>query len=327
MTINELNTVKRLTRWEQTPSALGFADDAALISVAEGRSLVLSQDALVENIDFTRATFSAADVAHKALAENLSDLAAMGATPRWFLQTLCLPDWVSETWIDDYSVGSRELAKRFGVSLLGGDLSRIVGPLVISMAVIGEVSKEKILRRKVGQIGDVLCVGGYLGRAGAGLLALQKGFENDYPSLVKAQRRPEPQIELGLFLNNEIGCHGAMDLSDGLAQDLKRFLPDQLGATIFADAIPINHETQKFARQTGCDVITLALSGGEDFVLLFAVAKECKPDLFHRAQKAGFSVYEIGQIEEVPGLHCILSSGNEMPWPQGFDHFSEIRCM
>lgn len=304
--LDEAEIVRLLTKGAGGAAALGFADDAALLEVPVGCELVVSQDALIENVDFT-AAFASEDVGHKALAANLSDLAAMGAEPLGYLQTLAVPRGTPRQWFEGFRDGAAALAARCGCPLLGGDLSRIDGPVVVAITVLGLVAKGRALRRCRVQPGDLLFVGGALGSAAAGLI-------DPAPELVRAQRRPEPQLALGRWLARQPGCRGAMDLSDGLAADLPRFL-GALGASLDLAAIPISAETRAAAARQGLDCLAWATRGGEDFVLLTAAAPEAA--LAAHAEASGFSLHPIGLVEATSGVR--VSGGGVLG--TGFDHF------
>lgn len=294
--MNERMAVELLTNGHRDPRALGFIDDAALVG-----DLVVSQDMLVEDVDFRRRTFSAADIGHKALAVNLSDLAAMGAHPVGFVQALALPQDIDETWLRDYAAGVRALSERTGCVLLGGDLSGGAS-IVISITVLGRTATP--LRRGLARAGDRLCVGGVLGSAAAGLAALEGGYAAP-AALLLAQRRPEPQLALGLTLAAHPSVHGAMDVSDGLAADLPRFLPHGLGACLEEARLPVAPELVGDARATAW-----ALRGGEDYVLLAAVAPGVSvPGLF-----------DIGSVDTTGVLRWRDRQGAEHPLGAGFDH-------
>jgi thiamine-monophosphate kinase len=176
------------------------------------------------------------------------------------------------------------------------------------------------LRRRRGHAGDWLVVGGWLGEAAAGLAALEHGLEQEFSGLVRAQRRPMPQLALGRWLAAHSGCHGAMDLSDGLAVDLPRFVGAEQGATLDGERLPVSNELKRLAVRLGVDPSTWAMSGGEDFVLLAAIAHDGLTEIVGQARERGFSLFAIGQIDDRPGCR-LRYHGQEVLWPAGFDHF------
>ena len=293
--MDERSAVELLTHGHRDPRALGFADDAAMLG-----DLVVSQDMLVEDVDFRRRSFSAEDIGHKALAVNLSDLAAMGAQPVGFLQALALPTDIDEAWLRGYARGVQALSERYACALLGGDLSR-GSAIVISITVFGRAPKP--LRRREARLGDRLCVGGALGSAAAGLAALEAGRQEPV-ALIRAQRRPEPQLALGQALAANPAVHGAMDLSDGLAADLPRFLSPGLGACVDEARLPIAPELIGDTRATAW-----ALRGGEDYVLLAAVA----PGV------AVPGLIDIGVVDDSGAYRVRYRTGAELALGEGFD--------
>ncbi len=299
--MDEASALRLLVSGHTDARALGFDDDAAVVSLT-GQT-VISQDMLVEDVDFRRATFSAEDIGHKALAVNLSDLAAMGAVPLGFMQAIALPPELGEAWLSGYARGVLGLATRYRCPLWGGDLSR-GEKITISITAFG--ATDKPLRRRTAQVGDRLQVSGVLGAAAAGLALLESG-EGGPAALLLAQRRPEPQVLLGERLAQTPGVRGAMDLSDGLAADLPRFLPAGFGACLEAAHLPMPSELRTDPR-----ALRFALSGGEDFVLLAAMA----PDV----AVSGFT--DIGSVDGTGQFRVRLPDGREAPLGAGFDHFA-----
>lgn len=285
--MNERDIVALLTRGHSDPRALGFDDDVCVIK----DGLVCSTDMLIEDVDFRLRTFSPEDVAHKAIAVNVSDLAAAGASFTGYTLAMAVPEHIDQAWLEAFSRGL------YG-PLLGGDLSKTSGPLCITVTVFGET--KRLLRRRVGEVGDRICMSGELGAAAAGLMLLERGGEGAERLKLK-QRRPTPLLELGQQLSANPACLGAMDLSDGLAADLPRLLPRGLGALIAR--LPIAADTRAVL---GDDL--LAARGGEDFELLCVVRRGA-------ALPAGLT--DIGEITADSAFR--LADGR--PLGAGFDHF------
>jgi thiamine-monophosphate kinase len=286
--VNERDIVALLTRGHSDPRALGFDDDVCVIK----DGLVCSTDMLIENVDFRLTTFSPEDVARKAIAVNVSDLAAAGASFTGYTLAMAVPPHIDRAWLEAFSAGLEG-------PLLGGDLSRTAGPLCITVTVFGET--KRLLRRRVGAVGDRICMSGELGAAAAGLLLLEQGGEGERLKL--KQRRPTPRLDLGQALSANPACLGAMDLSDGLAADLPRLLPRGLGATLAP--LPIADDTRAVL---GPDAELLAARGGEDFELLCILRRDAP-------LPSGFT--EIGEITADPALR--LCDGRLLG--PGFDHF------
>ncbi len=238
---------------------LGPGDDAAILAPST-KARVVCVDTLNENIHFPREA-AAADVGYKSLAVNLSDLAAMGATPQFALLALSLPD-SDEKWLSAFARGFFELADQYDVLLIGGDLTR--GSLSASVTVIGEVEKN-YLTRSGAKVGDKIYVTGKLGGAGLALLHIKENKPLD-PYLHQRFYRPEPRIKEGLQLVNV--ASSCIDISDGLLGDLSHVLrQSKVGAKLFLDAIPFDGN------------LNLALNAGEDYELCFTVAPENEPQL------------------------------------------------
>lgn len=287
------------------PRTLDFDDDVAILAEDAAGTHVVTTDMLVEDVDFRLKTFSPADVAFKALAVNLSDLAAAGAAPTGFVQALAIPPHIDRLWLEGYARGLTEAAAAFGCPLLGGDLSKTAGPLSISITAFGSTSR--LLLRRTARNGDVLAVTGALGAAAAGFALLEAGVGDDSAALsaadaaaLRAQRRPVPRLDVGRWLGERDGVRGAMDLSDGLAADLPRFLPRGLYGRL--GPLPVHAAATE----------EQALRGGEDYELLIAVAPESWPALRDDASASGLTLLEIGFVtDEVQELGA------------GFDHFAK----
>lgn len=308
---NEEGLIAELRKLVVDPAALDLDDDAAVLP---GRHVITS-DMLIEDVDFRISTFSFADIGHKALAENLSDLAAMGATPRWFTLNLAAPKQHYAKLIDI----AREavvLGNAHGCMLIGGDLSASPVSVIVSITAGGDCQNE-ILRRRTARVGDRLFVGRTLGGAAAGLHALERRL-TETEEWATLQRRPQPQVELGLWLSKQgAAVRGAMDLSDGLASDLKRFLPRHLGADI--SQLPVTDNLRRFSTAQGLDVHDLAMTGGEEFCLLFATSAGVSAEWLASAPCV---LHEIGVVTDTPLLTWRVD-GIARPWPLGFDHFSQ----
>jgi len=246
---------------------------------------------------------------HKALAVNLSDLAAMGAAPRWALLALAVPE-ADERWLADFSAGLYALAERHGVDLVGGDTTR--GPLrTIAITVIGEVPAGVALYRAGAQAGDDIWVSGELGGAA---LALH------HPEIAQVAHRlhqPEPRVELGERLRGL--AHAAIDVSDGLAGDLGHILDSsQVGAVVHFDKIPRPRLFPDAEMEKRC-----VLSGGDDYELLFTAAPAQRKELEALSRELGLALTPIGSIQKgAPRLQVLDARGQPMPVAGGFDHFA-----
>jgi len=310
----------------RSPSLLkGIGDDAAVLHPRGAREyLVITTDMLLEDIDFTRSWMTPAQLGHKSLAVNLSDLAAMGARPRFFTVSLALPRDVGIDWIESFYRGMSALANRQGATLIGGDLSRSPAGVQTTITAIGETTDRRPVYRSGGQPGDFLYVTGVLGRAAAGLSLLWRGSLHGRNAAerkaLQSHRVPEPRCAVGTWLARRRFARCMIDLSDGLSVDLPRLCEASgTGAEIWSERLPVFPE----ARRWQSDPLTLALHGGEDFELLFAVSPR-KAAAFERAYPAQFPpISRIGRLRCEQGV--FWSAGSAKPLqpliPAGFDHF------
>lgn len=300
---------RRVGEDESVP--VGIGDDAALVRPSPGKLLAATTDSLVLDRHFTT-QWSAGDVGHVAMHANLSDLAAMGAKPRWALLSLTLPE-DNPQWLDGFLDGFLAAAADCGVVLVGGNIAR--GPLNVGVQLLGEVDPERVARRHGAVTGDVLVVTGTIGDAAA---ALEMG-DSAQAELVTRLRRPQARIRAGRVL---AGCASAMiDLSDGLAADVHHLLGKGVGADIRLDRLPASNALvttvadrhQRWRFQTG---------GGSDYELLAAVPPEAAGRLEQLSSEAGVALTVIGQVND-DGRVRFLDAG-ERPVTslgRGWDHF------
>ena len=298
---------------------LGIGDDAALLRVAAGAEFAVTTDTLVEGVHFLRGT-DPTRLGHKALAVNLSDLAAMGAVPRYALLALTLPT-ANARWIGAFSRGFFRLAQRYGVELVGGDTTR--GPLSITLTAIGEVPAGQALRRDGAKAGDDIWVSGTLGDAALGLAALQgrirlTGRNRQY--CVECLEAPQPRVVLGRALRGI--ATAAIDLSDGLVGDLRHICERSgLSADVWFDYLP--RPDQIGACRTMALAREVLLAGGDDYELLFTAPPRARK----RIERAGFGngvmVTRVGTIKRGPAGRVRVYEGSTLVRPPrgGYDHF------
>jgi len=314
--MSEFDLIRRYFTRATPGAALGVGDDAALLAVREGMELAVSTDMLVSGTHF----FADADpflLGHKTLAVNLSDLAAMGAVPRWATLSLSLPD-VDETWLQRFSEGFFALADDNGVELIGGDTTR--GPLNLCVTIMGEVPSGRALRRDRAQVGDDVWVSGKLGQAALGLAYLQgkiKFYEQVREDCLNALHKPQPRVALGLALRGI--AHSAIDVSDGLLADLGHILErSNVGAELDVESLPIVDDgvERDVAQQ-------YALSGGDDYELCFTAPASARDTLIALAEQLKFPLTRIGFIRAEPGCVVRDADGKEMKIEKGgYDHFA-----
>ena len=290
---------------------LGIGDDAALLKVPPGRQLAIAVDTLVEGVHFPVDT-APADIAWKALAVNLSDLAAMAAEPAWFTLSLTLHE-ADETWLAEFSRGLFELADNYNMELVGGDTTR--GPLSVTVQVHGFVNNP--LTRAAARPGQVVMVSGTLGDAALALQQLRaKQPVDDF--LSNRLNRPQPRVELGVRLAGV--ATAAIDLSDGLLADLGHILAASgCGATIEIDRIPCS---QAFRSAAPENPWPLLLTGGDDYELCITVDENRQDEVRSIAEQSGVALTAIGHIEAIPGLRCVKADGSlYKSHDAGYDHF------
>lgn len=299
--------------------SVGIGDDAAVLSVPAGYQLVQSVDTLVAGVHFPPET-SAQDIAYKALAVNLSDMAAMGATPAWFTLAITLPDDDSD-WLQSFSESLAALAQKFNLQLVGGDTTH--GPLCISICINGFIPAGKALLRSNAKVKDKVYVSGTIGDAALALVAWQGQYllrKETISFLNEKFYRPEPQLELGLLLREYASA--CIDISDGLAADLGHILQEsKLGATIYFEKIPLSNEFKLNVIDNEL-AIPLVLSGGDDYQLCFTVAAEKQSAFEKIVKEKNITVACIGDIELTEGLRCLVDNVEIDIQEAGYQHFS-----
>ena len=300
-------------------TVLGVGDDAALVRVADGHELAISTDMLLADRHFF-ADDDAESLGHKALAVNLSDLAAMGATPRWALLSLALPE-ANEHWLARFSAGWFALAEAHGVSLIGGDTTR--GPLAISVTILGEVARGQALRRAGAKVDDDIWVSGTLGDAALALAYLQRRIQitpHAAANVLPRLHHPTPRVKLGLKLLEL--ANSAIDISDGLLADLGHVLQASgVGAEIRIDAVPISETLRAYWQE---DVARhAALAGGDDYELCFTAKAAQHTAITQLGKRLRLPLTCIGRITHEAGL--IVRDANQQIiniQGSGFDHFA-----
>ncbi|MFN3416607.1 MAG: thiamine-phosphate kinase [Caldimonas sp.] len=317
MSLGEFELIARHFTRPVRRAVLGVGDDCALLSLSPGQQLATSTDLLVEGRHFL-STVAPQRLGHKALAVNLSDLAACGARPLAFTLSLALPQ-AEETWLADFARGLFALADAHGCELVGGDTTR--GPLAINVSIFGEVPAGQALLRSGARPGDELYVSGRLGDARLALEVFRGTVSlpgEAFERVRVAMECPQPRVALGLALRGV--ASSAIDLSDGLLGDLGHVLQRSgCGARLEVDAVPRSAElaAQPLALQRLC-----TLAGGDDYELLFTAPAAQRQAVAHAAQAAGVAVSRIGRIEPEPGLRLVDAQGQALPntWTS-FDHF------
>ena len=310
------------------PPALlvGIGDDAAVTTPDRGALQVLTTDALVEGVHFDRRFSSASDIGAKALAVNVSDVAAMGGAPRYALLSLMLPADLAVETLDEMIGGLLDMANECGVALAGGNITRSPGPLVVDVTVVGSVKPRKVLTRAGGRPGDAIYVSGAIGAGAAGLEWLRAHADEgvnpgvDIADCVARYRRPSPRARLGALLGRNRAASACMDTSDGVADAVTQVCAASgTGATIDAAALPVHAGARALFADR--DPVTAALAGGDDYELLFTVPRRRRGRLRAVVREGrGVPVTCIGEL--TAGSTIVVSrEGRTEPLPAGFVHF------
>jgi thiamine-monophosphate kinase len=296
---SEFDIIQQYFNWQQPYDsvAVGIGDDAAVLNLAkrQNQQLVISVDTLIENIHFPKNTPAEA-IGHKALTVNLSDLAAMGAEPAWFTLALSLPEF-NPDWLNGFSSGLKKLANQHKIRLIGGDTTR--GALSITIQVMGFVEENKALLRSNAKSNDKIYVTGNLGDAAIGLAIIQDRLDQALFSqqashtCQQALNYPQPQNRLSEIIKPY--ANACLDISDGLLQDLGHILKaSNVGAKLDLEQIPLSLSALEISRNKA---LPYALSGGDDYQLLFTVAKENEKQLLRAVARAKQTISCIGRID------------------------------
>lgn len=327
-------------RWpERAPGLdLGIGDDAAVVSVARGRELALTTDLSLDGIHFRSDLHPPRAIGHRAMARAISDLAAMGARPRFALISLALSRRTKRAWVSAFYGGLAALARRCGVTVIGGDTAVIEAGTMVDFVAVGEVERGRALRRAAAKPGDRLCVSGRLGLAALGLALLKSGarpissvrpadkmtVRNERAALA-AHLYPEPRCRLGMYLARRRLASAAIDVSDGFARDLGRLCEASgCGAVIREDHLPLLDAAA--SRKRNLDPLELGLHGGEDYELIFTVPRSRMARL--PGAVGGVAIHEVGEIRQKRGLTLVSVDGQEIRLEaRGYDHFQRLRAL
>ncbi len=331
--LGEFGLIARLTGGSETrPDVLlGVGDDAAVLDLGGNGLLVATVDAQVEGRHFLRDVATPEEIGHKALAVNLSDIAAMGAEPLWALISLVVPPELAVEVLDGIYAGFKALAGHFGVALVGGNVAAADGPLVVDVTLLGRVPRGRVLTRAGGQPGDLLFVTGELGAAAAGVLTVVP--DSRLASLARdlllrarlAQVAPQPRVAEGRALAATGVVRAMLDVSDGLVADLSHLCESSgVGAELEAESIPVDPATVAIATALGRDPLELALTGGEDYELLFSVHPGNEALVMDAVHEVGGSAHRIGRLVAEPGLRLRHVDGRVAPLAaRGWDHLAQ----
>lgn len=322
--LGEFGFIDRIAR--SIPAAagvrLGIGDDCAALSLPPGELLLTTTDLLIEQVHFRHDWTDLRTLGRKSVAVNVSDIAAMGGTPRHLFLGLAVPVGMSVENLDDFVAGFLEAARHYGATLVGGDTCRSPGPLLISVTAEGAVPERELVRRSGARPGDAVYVSGTLGDSGLALQLLLAG-QTPEPFLARRHHDPEARTGLGRALAQAAIPTAMIDISDGLLADLGHILEaSQVGATIEAAALPLSEPFRRALAQESA-LLDLALAGGEDYELLFTVPPEREADLAELARSTGVPTTRLGRITgPKEGLIVLDRDGRPIPPRKtGYDHF------
>jgi thiamine-monophosphate kinase len=309
---------QRTSNRVQSDVVLGIGDDAAVIAVPAGQELIASVDTLVCGRHFLETT-SPRSIGHRALAVNLSDLAAMGAEPKWATLALTLPE-ANADWLAGFAKGFMDLAQRYDVALVGGDTTR--GPLTISVQILGIAPAGSALRRAGAKAGDLLAVTGTLGDSGAGLkFAMQRPEDvsaHSIDTLIQRFDFPTPRVEFGLAARGLASA--AMDVSDGLVADLPKLAhASGLAAHVAIEQLPISRELR--AATSEAQARDWALGAGDDYELLLSLPAVNLTKLNATAARLNLTLSIIGELRAGSGVQWTLNGEYFAPGVSGYNHF------
>jgi len=311
----------------------GIGDDCAVLEKDTDRSWLVSMDTLVETVHFDLRWHPAEKLGRKAVAVNVSDIAAMGGKPLFIFLSLGLPQAFDPSWVQGFSEGIAGACREYGCLLVGGDTVHSREGVIITISVIGDVPVDEVIYRSGALPGDTIWVSGELGLAAAGLEICKSDIVYDTASLraiVEAHLNPQPRVRLGRMLAKSCLVHAMMDLSDGLATDLSHLCKQSsVGAVIRSEKLPTSPDLLETANLLRQDPFDLMLKGGEDYELVFVTAADAAPKIKTLAKKAGVSVADIGTIVEKQGVRLILPDSVSTEQKEvnisfaGFDHFPD----
>lgn len=328
--MNEFELIKTLTHGAP-PNVdglvKGVGDDCAVIAGSGGKDWLVTADALFEGVHFKKEWMSPKILGKKALSVNISDVAAMGGRPLYYLVTIGIPKGFPIKDVESIFDGMAQVATAHRTTLIGGDTCKSIGTLNLSITVIGEVDHPRCLFRNGAKPGDIIYVTGTLGESSLGLSCLQDGLRGlDVRDFIKKHDDPTPRVSTGLWLAASTCVSSMIDISDGLLGDLGHIAESSgVGVKIFSECIPITEGFIAAATRCGKDPLTLALTGGEDYELAFTVSKN-KAELFEKMLKVVLPTFrhpitKIGEVIEGGGVEVVDMHGANFPLVNlGFEH-------
>lgn len=318
---------RRIRRAGDSPAGVvvGVGDDAAVVRVGAREDLVVTTDSLVEGIHFERRWLYGSNLGRRLAAVNLSDIAAMGAQPRFALVSFAIPPTTPSSFVEDIERGVVRALARHGARVVGGNITSTRGPLVCDMTLIGACPRGKAWRRNA-RAGDVIVVAGEIGAAAAGVSLLKAGKKTG--SLVNAYVRPVPRLDVARALTGNGTVRGAIDVSDGLSSDLIHLCEAAgVGCEIHAHALPLARGVRAFCRARRFDPVDWALHAGEDYALILAIPRRSIAAACRSIQRTGVHAAIVGRFTRERGAYRIIESGRRSRAFRagGWDHMRKGR--
>ncbi len=305
----------------------GIGDDCAVLGTGTDRALLVTTDALIEGVHFTDKTVSPETLGWKALAVNISDIAAMGGTPHTAFLSIGLKPQTKVSFLESFMSGFKALSDKSGIVLAGGDTVESPSCTVVTVTLLGDCRKEYVVYRSGARAGDDVWVTGPLGNAAGGLFVLQERLPlapSGCEPLIEAHQRPVPRLEAGKALGESGLIHAMIDISDGIAKDLGHICEQSgTGALLWAKSVPTSDELLSLAAETQKDALDWALYGGEDYELLFTASSSDEETIVATTTKvSGSPAAKIGTIIKEDGLWLQAETGRKLLGPGGHVHFS-----
>ncbi len=305
----------------------GIGDDCAVLETAGDRVLLVTTDTLIQGIHFTVKTLSPEALGWKALAVNVSDIAAMGGTPRTAFLSMGIRPETQISFMESFVAGFKALARKTNVVLAGGDTVESPSSAVITVTLLGDCKPENVVYRSGAMVGDDLWVTGPLGNAAGGLFLLQNkrvALISRYESLIRAHQKPMPPLEVGKELGERSLAHAMIDISDGIAKDLGHICEQSgVGAVLEGASIPVSHDLMGLAAEAGKNPLEWALHGGEDYELLFTASPADREKILSLTAKLSkIPATRIGTTSEQQGIWLETQKGKEPIRSGGYLHFS-----
>ncbi|MGI9534713.1 MAG: thiamine-phosphate kinase [Thermodesulfobacteriota bacterium] len=330
--IDALNTLKRKFKSRSEDIFLGIGDDCAAIKTGINKLMLISTDSLIEEIHFSRSYFKPLEIANKSIAVSISDIASMGGKPRFILSTIGLPKCSKQELMDELLDGIKSSCALYGVELIGGNITTSE-KLFLDTTVLGEIDEHMVVKRSGSKPGDLVFVTGTLGDSALGLMLLKSEHHSDLDhdprscgdkDLINSHKVPKARVEIGISLSEKNLASSMIDISDGFLIDLERITTEQnLGAKIFVGNIPLSDSYKNLISNFDDDIFKLALTGGEDYELLFTSPPESRDKLKTMEKLMKFSISEIGVITGEKKIELIDNEGNNLNYKnRGYVHLS-----